>query len=113
MKKRLRKKLHVGEFTEWGFQACFSMRSEYCEQTPQGTWLSDNFLDEFLVFIESIDLGFGGCCTESFTVDGFITRLQGIAVTEENRHEVKTWLEAHRQVKEITKLGALVDSNRD
>lgn len=66
MKKRLRKKRHIGEYQELGVSLFigFSPKITDCEQ--------NQFLDDLIDFIESIDLEFGGL-TEKYTAEYYIT----------------------------------------
>jgi uncharacterized protein YggL (DUF469 family) len=96
--RRLRKRLYVGEFREFGFTVRFEFRGK-----PDDGQLSA-FFDAFIVeAIERNGLGFGGGDTE-----GFVTAVRGSA-TEAHRLAVETWLGARAEVASL-KVGPLVDA---
>lgn len=96
--RRLRKRLYVGEFREFGFTVRFELRGK-----PDDRQLTA-FLDAFIVeAIERNGLGFGGGDTE-----GFVTAVRGSA-TEAHRLAVETWLGARAEVSAL-KVGPLVDA---
>lgn len=93
MKKRLRKKLHKGEFKEMGFYVRFRLPQDIGEEDL------DNFLDQFFKeALESRGLGFGGSGYHEW--DGFVAVDGRGSVTEEQRQEVENWFRNHPRVLE-------------
>ncbi|HED04847.1 MAG TPA: DUF469 family protein [Candidatus Fraserbacteria bacterium] len=99
MKKRLRKKKHTGEFTEWGVTVAIVIRQEAD---------FDHFLDDFIEeAIEGNDCYFGG--------GGRAPRLEGVIELgrisddpEEKLRKVIGWLEAREDVERYA-TGKLID----
>lgn len=83
MKKRLRKKYHLKEFTQYIFGVGFQFDAADDQQ-------SEALFDEFIDFIESQKLGFGGGGMGN-QWDGFI-EADRKSVTEEQRTSVIEWL---------------------
>lgn len=81
MKKRLRKKLHRGEFAEFGFHVIIHLAILDDE--------GDRFVFPFVDMIESIGLGCNG--GGSNPLKYFITSRKGSA-KEEDRERVRSWL---------------------
>ncbi|CAH0534007.1 hypothetical protein VST7929_01889 [Vibrio stylophorae] len=101
-KRRIRKKLYMGEFAIQGFEiVCHTSVADFDQY--------DVFIDDFIDFLESIDLCFAGGGFEVF--DGFIcsTERYGSA-TQAQRDQVAAWLEARAEVSQVT-TGELVDAN--
>lgn len=103
MKRRVRKKLHVGEFQELGFEI-------RCLFIPD---FSDNafnaFIDEFMTqAIESQGLSFGGG-GDTTRWGGFITLNRRGSLSDEHRTKVSTWLASKAAVREY-QIGQLVDA---
>lgn len=92
LKRRLRKKFHVGEFQELGFEIIANLKSDLTEME------SDKFYDEFIEFIEKNKLLFGG--------GGGLEDLKGFIIsakrfsspTIEDREEIKNLLEKCEEV---------------
>jgi len=107
MKKRIRKKLHLGEFREDGFIVKFKLLmvapKSWKEDCPE--W--EAFYDAFIDFVEENDLGFGGCCGIQW--DGFVARLRGRTCMEQHRDLVRAWLEAREDVSDID-ISELIDA---
>jgi uncharacterized protein len=100
MKKRLRKKLHLGEYREFGFNVTFTCP---CDQ-----YEIDKFLEDFWDAIEineTICCGGGGVKEWHFYVYG----RSRASATETDRLNVLTWLEGQSEVTDIV-VGPLVDS---
>lgn len=100
MKKRLRKKKHVGEFTEW-----------YCEFNVHRnrTDGSDEFLDSFLeeaVGPNSVSFG-GGCLDDSSLVMSVVLGYK--QDTEARLARIRAWLDAHQDVAAY-EVGELADA---
>lgn len=108
MKRRIRKKKHVGEFLEMGFSA-------KCKVHPEaGDPEFNRFWDEFIGEIERLELCFGGGVGE--ICDGYVASYQPQkrgrrtgSVTETQRLALQQWLQNHPRVYEVT-LGALSDA---
>jgi len=84
MKKRLRKKKHVGEFQELGFDLDGSLRPGMDREAVHA------FSDRFIAHIEAQQLAFGGGIGP--TVGGFVTRFGRGSATEEDRASVTSFL---------------------
>jgi len=100
MKKRLRKKLHKGEFRQLGF--CLEFDYSVTDEISFDTFL-DSFIDDCIEG-NGLECGGGGFEHLSF----FVTRYKGSA-SEEQRNAVKEWLERQPQVSNII-LGELIDA---
>ncbi|NOH79598.1 DUF469 family protein [Vibrio sp. RE86] len=101
-KRRIQKKLFLGEFAMLGFDLS-------CETTINDFDRYDVFVDEFIDFVDSLGLCFGGGGLELF--EGFVCcseRYQD--VTEEQKSQVLAWLEAREEVKSA-QASELVDAN--
>jgi hypothetical protein len=97
MRKRLRKKCHLGEFREEGFNVSFSLSAAN----------EDTFYDRFLTeAIETNGLICGGRCDAEWDI--FVTKSRGSA-TEVDRTVILNWLEEQSTVKDIL-VGPLVDA---
>lgn len=101
MKKRLRKKLHVREFKEIGFQVRFSLAQDLDEQGVYG------LIDEFLNAIQTKGLSFGGGGFHEW--EGFVMLQERGCATEEHRTLVQDWLNDQPRVLE-NHVGALEDA---
>lgn len=100
--RRLRKKLHVGEYTELGFAVTFLYKNPLQDDEIV------QFLDLFISsVIESNGLIYGGSCGNSF--DGFVALEKRGSVTEEQRQKVKSWLESNSNLTGI-EVGALTNA---
>lgn len=99
MKKRLRKKRHCGEFTEWGRQLIVT------RNTKEG---ADAFCDAFILeAIEANNCSCGGVSSE----DGidFIIQLGMLSENPDSKFDkVAAWLDARTDVKDW-KAGAMFD----
>ena len=97
--RRLRKKLHLGEFQQLGFEVSISLKPNI------GVADVDQFLDEFILdAIEKNDLAFGGGSD-----GGFITTWKRGSASEEHRAIVDAWLKRRQEVVSVT-VGPLVDA---
>ena len=90
MKKRLRKKTHRGEFAQYALPVRFQFVSGFSETD------ADRFIDEFLGFIESINLYFGGG-GGSEGWDGFFDMSKPGDIRSASEPAVE-WLRNHPQV---------------
>lgn len=96
--RRLRKKLHLGEFREFGFELSMCL----CDGLSEAEF--DRFWDAFLVdAIEAQGLLFGG------GKEGFVVRKGGGSVTEAQRLSVHDWLCARPEISSVA-AGPLVDA---
>ncbi|MFH0957717.1 MAG: YggL family protein [Pseudomonadota bacterium] len=107
MKRRIRKKLHIGEFQEFGFPLKFKVRPD------TGDPEYDAFVDAFIEEVERLELGFGGGVGE--TCDGYVVNFQRVkrgrrcgSVNEAQRQALQQWLQNHPQVYEVI-VGPLAD----
>ena len=99
--RRVQKKLYLGEFAVYGFEVSGKIAKESD---------FDNFFDDFMEFIESRNLCFGGGYTKNF-FDGFITSIERYgSANEEDRQEIESWLSSQDSLSDI-KVDGLVDSN--
>jgi uncharacterized protein YggL (DUF469 family) len=103
MKKRLRKKLHLGEYQEFGFEVSCSFVSDLSDEQ------FDNFIDTFIQeAIESNRLSFGGGGDKQ-EWKGFVTLDRRGSATEKHKTGVSKWLESNPEVIDF-KVGGLIDS---
>jgi uncharacterized protein len=100
MKKRLRKKLRLGEFQEFGFSIAFRMSSTLSTKDR------DVLLDAFIDMIEQNGLQFGGGGLNDW--EGFVNLDSRGTATEQHRQVVHEWLDGHPQVEDVV-VGQLVD----
>ena len=92
-KKRLRKKLRVGEFQELGFAVTFEM------DAALSTEARNQLLEDFIVHAitpNGLEFGGGGAASEW---DGFVAAAaQRASVTEAQRAQVVAWLAQDRRI---------------
>ncbi len=101
-KRRIQKKLFLGEFAMLGFDIS-------CETTITDFDSYDAFVDDFIDYIDSIGLCFGGGGLEHF--EGFLCAQKRYQdATEEQKAQVVAWLEARSEVKSV-EASELVDAN--
>ena len=97
--RRLRKKLHLDEFQQLGFEVSITLKPNLEIDEL------DRFLDEFILdAIEKNELAFGGG-----TGCGFITTWKRGSVCEAHRTIVENWLSQRQEVVSVA-LGPLVDA---
>ncbi|MBI5918193.1 MAG: YggL family protein [Nitrosomonadales bacterium] len=96
--KRLQKKLHVGEYKEYGFAVSFHLRESLSPKDSDEFWSS--FIEHL---IDKRGLAFGG------GEEGYITRYGTGSATEEDREAVSFWLQKHPQVVRVV-IGPLEDA---
>jgi len=109
MNRRMRKKRHLGEYQEFGFNVRFQVRPDEADPDFMG------FENEFILdAIEANLLGFGGSIGDSY--DGFVVRMDPRArgkccesVTPEQRSTLERWLLAHPRVFDLH-VGPLIDA---
>jgi len=96
---RLRKKLRVGEFQEFGFGTQVQLKSELPDEAI------GSFVDDFLAqAIEPRGLDFGG-----WADSGFVAKASRGSATEDDRAAVLAWLQQRPEVKSA-KVSELVDA---
>jgi uncharacterized protein YggL (DUF469 family) len=102
MRRRLRKKKHLGEFTELGFEV-------RADLTPDLDYAGfDAFLDRLIDAVEARGLAFGGGGRpEDF--EGFVTQLRRGSATEADREALTAFLAANSAVVRHA-VGPLVDA---
>jgi uncharacterized protein len=103
MKKRLRKKLHKGEFKETGFEVQGEILSQDFSELE-----IDIFWDEFIELIEFNNLLFGGgyCYDKTSTIitfSGFLTPEKNNSLMDASaKASVEFWLRSRAEVKSFT-----------
>jgi hypothetical protein len=103
MKKRIRKRLHKGEFQEFGFRVLVKMKEGLTSEAREA------FLDEFILqAIEAKGLLFGGG-TDERELSGFVTQADRGSATDAHRRGVGAWLQNRLEVIEV-EIGNLVDA---
>lgn len=102
MKKRLRKKLRLGEFRQFGFEVSFRLPENLGDDGVDAFW--DTFIREA---IEVPGLMCGGGCGREWDI--FVCRPDRKSATEEDRRVTASWLEGHVHVSDIH-IGPLVDA---
>lgn len=101
-KRRIQKKLFLGEFAMLGFELS-------CETTISDFERYDTFVDDFIDYVDALGLCFGGGGLELF--EGFLCCTERYAdVTDEQKAQVVAWLEAREEVTSV-KTSELVDAN--
>jgi hypothetical protein len=103
MKRRLRKKKHLAEFKEFGFEVGGSFSVVLTDNEKEA------FLDDFIEFLEDRNLCTGGGIS-SAGFDFYITGGDNTyPVTEETRSIVRTRLESDARLKDV-RVSALTDA---
>ena len=96
MKKRIRKKLNLGEFKEAGFEITWKPQ-ELSEVDL------DKFLQEFLDAVESRGLVFGGGCSHEDSWEGVIIRSKRYCCPDAADKEfISDWFKNRTDVKEYS-----------
>ena len=100
MNKRLRKKLHKGEFRQYGFE--FSVEFD----PPLGEEEFSSFFDWLLDMLDSngLEMGGGG---DTKGISGGVAKYKG-SVTPEEIEIVRNWLTGSSEVKNVS-IGELMD----
>ncbi|CED71212.1 YggL family protein [Aliivibrio sp. S3MY1] len=100
--RRIRKKLYLGEFAILGFEVSCTTEFKDFDQY-------DVFVDDFIDYINSIELCFGGGGLELF--EGFICSTERYrSATAEEQLLVANWLDSRPEVKKV-EISELVDAN--
>jgi len=103
VRKRLRKKLHVGEFQELGFAVRFQVMDNLSNDA------FDAVVDAFIsqaIEAHGLVCGGGGKNPEW---NVFVTRTGRGSITEGHRQAIETWLAARSEVNTV-QIGPLVDA---
>ncbi|MGF1911802.1 YggL family protein [Vibrio kasasachensis] len=101
-KRRILKKMYLGEFAMLGFEVG-------CKTNITDFERYDVFVDDFIDYIDSLGLCFGGGGLEIF--EGFICVSERYKnVTEEQKALVVAWLEAREEVSSV-EASELLDAN--
>jgi len=101
-KRRIQKKLFLGEFAMLGFELS-------CETNIDDFDRYDAFVDDFIDYIDTLGLCFGGGGLELF--EGFLCATERyVDVTEDQKAQVTAWLKARDEVKSV-QTSELVDAN--
>ncbi|MCK4390872.1 MAG: DUF469 family protein [Desulfobacterales bacterium] len=102
-KRRLRKKLRVGEFQEFGFELKFIIN-----QAASITF--DSALDAWIDFVEFQGWAFGGGGNiDGKEIDGFLANYGRGTLKEKDRLSVEEWLNSKEWV-EAYQIGELKDA---
>lgn len=96
--RRLRKKLHVDEFQEFGFEVSFQFQPGLPQDTISRFW--DDFIAEA---IERNGLAYGG------GTEGFVSLWKHGSAIEAHREQVRSWLSVRPELSSV-EVGALVDA---
>lgn len=102
MKKRVRKKLRLGEFRELGFEVSFRLSESMADAGLEKFW--DLFIGEA---IEARGLMCGGGCGRVWDV--FVKRPGRRSATEHDRREIAEWFHRHPDVLDV-RIGPLIDA---
>jgi hypothetical protein len=103
VRKRWRKKLHVGEFQELGFEVHFQIADNFSQDAFDA--VVDAFISQAMA-AHGLVCGGGGTHPEW---NVFVTREGRGSATEEHRQAIETWLAARPEVR-ATQIGPLVDA---
>jgi hypothetical protein len=101
MRKRLRKKLRIGEFKELGFDVKFRLPEVWSDLEVETFW--DEFIGEA---IERQGLVCGGACGREWDIT--VVRPSRASATEADRTRLLHWLTGHPDVRQVV-VGPLVD----
>ena len=103
LERRLRKKHHLGEFTEYGFEVSINPVTNLSEKDFY------KFIDDFIDVIETNKLLLGGG-GNSQNYSGFVTSSQKYqSPTELQKNSIKNWLE-NCQTVSICEIGDFIDA---
>lgn len=105
MRKRLRKKMRVGEFKELGFELFADLRPNSPDDAVEA------FVDRLIIAVEARTLGVGGGGGRDGKFEGFVTRFGRGSATEDDRAALATFLEGDDTIVRH-EVGALRDAWR-
>jgi uncharacterized protein YggL (DUF469 family) len=95
MRKRIRKKLNIGEFRETGFEITWKP-----QEVSEADF--DKFIQEFLDAIEARGLVFGGGCSSEDSWEGVIARKKRFSSPDAADMEfVSDWFKSRTDIKEF------------
>lgn len=97
--RRLRKKLHIGEFQEMGFQFQAELKIPLTPEAEES--LVDRFLSEI---VEPRSLALGGWVT-----GGFLAYCGRGSATEADREKIRAWLTRQPEIAAVS-IGDLIDA---
>lgn len=103
LKRRLRKKFHLGEFQEFGFDVSINFKAEIDEV------ISDKFWVEFINEIEKNDLICGGGGNSKYCKFFVTSRRKFNSPKEIDRTKIKNWLENYFEIESFS-VGELRDA---
>jgi uncharacterized protein YggL (DUF469 family) len=103
VKKRIRKKKHLGEFRELGFEVRGDLRSGLSGNDIEA------FVDRLIDVVEARSLAFGGSAGRDDKFDGFVTRAGRDSATEDDREALAVFLEGAAEIVRH-EVGALRDA---
>jgi uncharacterized protein YggL (DUF469 family) len=103
MKKRLRKKKHLGEFKELGFEVRGDLRPGLSGNDIEA------FVDRLIDVVEARSLAFGGGAGRDDKLDGFVSRAGRGSATEEDRAALAAFLDGAAEIARH-EVGALRDA---
>jgi len=103
VKKRLRKKKHLGEFRELGFELSGALQPGVSNDDINA------FVDRLIGVIETRSLLFGGGVGGDDNFGGFVTRDGRGSATEDDRAALREFLSSERQFTRFD-VGALRDA---
>lgn len=92
MKKRLRKKKHLGEFKELGFEVRGDLRPGLSNHDI------DAFVDRLIEVVEGRSLAFGGGAGRDGKLDGFVTCAERGSATEQDHAALVAFLDGAPEV---------------
>jgi len=96
LKRRLRKKYHLAEFQELGFEISTELKLNLSDEE------FDKFLDEFIDKIENYKLLFGGSGNVE-TWKGFVTAAaKYVSPTDKQKVEISEWLDNRPEISNVT-----------
>lgn len=84
--RRLRKKLHLGEFQEFGYHLSFHLHLEQMTLNEA--------VDRWIEFVESRGWAFGGGSLDGLGIAGYLSQFDSGTLTEQDRAASEEWLAA-------------------
>lgn len=103
LKRRLRKKIRVGEFQEFGFQVEVKFKLNLSKS------VSNKFYSDFIALIEENKLAFGGGSSPE-SLQGFVTGWEKYrSPTDVQRKKIENWLKDRKEISKC-EVGILKDA---
>ncbi|MBT4290284.1 MAG: DUF469 family protein [Deltaproteobacteria bacterium] len=90
MKKRIRKKLKLKEYTEQGFRVVI----QFDQENPKSKTLIQDFLN---FTIDQNNLSCGGCTNDN-QLEMFITSITRASTNEKHRYLIEQWIKKRPEV---------------